>query len=108
MMSVFGDGFYIYRISQVLSLPPFIWKMLNRERLSFEKDYYTVDAAEVSFFIKGVERKSHPRSNLEGEAIQFDTWFITSNVILYSLSLKLNITFYYILISLGATARNLI
>ena len=33
----------------VISLPPFIWKMLNHEQLSFEKDYYTVDAAEVTF-----------------------------------------------------------
>ena len=33
----------------VISLSPFIWKMLNREEVSFKKDYYTVDAAEVTF-----------------------------------------------------------
>lgn len=33
----------------VISLPPFLWKMLNGESITFEKDYYTVDAAEVQF-----------------------------------------------------------
>ncbi|XP_057298971.1 E3 ubiquitin-protein ligase HECTD3-like [Hydractinia symbiolongicarpus] len=33
----------------VISLPPFIWKILNHEPVSFDKDYFTVDAAEVQF-----------------------------------------------------------
>ena len=32
----------------VISLPSFIWKKLVEERISWSKDYSTVDAAEVS------------------------------------------------------------
>ncbi|XP_065673833.1 E3 ubiquitin-protein ligase HECTD3 isoform X2 [Hydra vulgaris] len=33
----------------VLSLPLFIWKMLNCEKISWERDYFSIDATEVRF-----------------------------------------------------------
>lgn len=65
----------------VISLPPFIWKMLNRENLSFEEDYYSVDAAEITFHesLQKMDEKKF-KENI-AEMLRYTTVMSNGNII---------------------------